>query len=311
MIDYIDRHKEEFGVEPICATLTAAGAKIAPSTYYAAKTRPPSPRAMRDEALKPLIVKVFEDNLGVYGVRKVWRQLQRDGHEVPRCQVQRLMRELGLVGAVRGRVKRTTIPAPAVQAHPEDLVERQFRAPAPNRLWVADLTYVATWSGWVYVAFVMDVYSRRIVGWRASTSLHTDLAADALEQGLWQRERDGHQVAGLIHHSDRGSQYLALRYTHRLDAAGAVRSVGSKGDSYDNAAAESLIGLYKTELIRRRGPWKGLDDVELATLEYVDWFNFRRLHGACGDVPPVELEEHYYRSIADLTEDQPAQPTLH
>src|SRR4051794_18119097 len=172
-------------------------------------------------------------------------------------------------------------------------------------------TYVATWSGWVYVAFVMDVYSRRIVGWRCSTSLRTDLAADALEQGLWQRARDGHEGRGLVHHSDRGTQYLSVRYTDRLAAAGAVPSVGSRGDSYDNAAAESLIGLYKTELIRRRGPWKGLDDVELATLEYVDWFNHRRLHGACGDIPPVEFEDLYYRSIAGLTEDQPAAPSLH
>jgi putative transposase len=243
-------------------------------------------------------------------VRKVWKQLKREGHQVPRCQVERLMRELGLFGAVRGKVKRTTIPA-TVDERPEDLVQRQFRAPAPNRLWVADLTYVATWSGWVYVAFVMDVHSRRIVGWRCSTSLRTDLAADALEQGLWQRQRDGHQVAGLVHHSDRGVQYVSVRYTERLAAEGAVRSVGSKGDSYDNAAAESLIGLYKTELIRRHGPWKGLDDVEFATLEYVDWFNHRRLHGACGDIPPVEFEEHYYRSIAGLTEDQPAKHSLH
>jgi putative transposase len=244
-------------------------------------------------------------------VRKVWRQLRREGHQVPRCQVARLMRDLGLFGAVRGKVKRTTITAKTADARPDDLVQRVFRAPAPNRLWVADLTYVATWSGWVYVAFVMDVYSRRIVGWRCSTSLRTDLAADALEQGLWQRERDGHQVRGLIHHSDRGSQYLALRYTDRLDAAGAVRSVGSKGDSYDNAAAESLIGLFKTELIRRRGPWKGLDDVELATLEYVDWFNHRRLHSHCGDIPPVEFEEQHYRSIAALTPEVPAEPSLH
>jgi putative transposase len=186
---------------------------------------------MRDEQLKPEIQRVFDANLGVYGVRKIYRQLRREGHQVPRCQVERLMRELGLFGAVRGKVKRTTIPATA--RRPADLVQRRFRASAPNRLWVADLTYVATWSGWVYVAFVMDVYSRRIVGWRCSTSLRTDLAADALEQGLWQRARDGHEVEGLIHHSDRGVQYLSVRYTDRLDAAGALRSVGSKGDSYD------------------------------------------------------------------------------
>ena len=211
---------------------------------------------------------------------------------------------------VRGKAKRTTVPAD-VAARPGDLVDRTFTAPAPNRLWVADLTYVATWSGFVYVAFVMDVFSRRIVGWRASTSLRTALALDALEQGLWTRARDERDVTGLVHNSDRGVQYLTIRYTERLDAAGALRSVGSKGDSYDNAAAESLIGLYKTELIRRRGPWKGLDDVELATMEYVDWFNHRRLHGACGDVPPVECEDNHYRSMAGLTEDLPAEPSLH
>ena len=284
--------------------------RIAPSTYYAAKTRSPSARSVRDEALKAEVQRVFDANLGVYGVRKVWRQLCREGHPVPRCQVARLMGELGLFGAVRGKTKRTTVPAD-VAARPGDLVERNFRAPAPNMLWVADLTYVATWSGFVYVAFVMDVFSRRIVGWRCSTSLRTDLASDALEQGLWQRARDGHQVRGLVHHSDRGVQYLSVRYTERLDQAEVLRSVGSKGDSYDNAAAESLNGLYKTELIRRHGPWRGLDDVELATLEYVDWFNHRRLHSHCGDIPPVEFEDSYYRQIAGLTEDQPAEPSLH
>ena len=299
-----------FGVEPICTVLTEAGAQIAPSTYYASKSRPPSARAVHDEQLKVEIQRVFDANLGVYGVRKIWRQLKREGHQVPRCQVERLMRELGLFGAVRGKTKRTTVPA-EVAARPGDLVERVFRAPAPNQLWVADLTYVATWSGFVYVAFVMDVFSRRIVGWRCSTSLRADLALDALEQGLWQRAREQRDVHGLVHHSDRGVQYVSIRYTDRLDEAGAVRSVGSKGDSYDNAAAESLIGLYKTELIRRRGPWRALYDVELATLEYVDWFNHRRLHSHCGNVPPVEFETNYYRQIAGLTEDQPAEPSLH
>jgi putative transposase len=204
------------------------------------------------------------------------------------------MRELGLFGAVRGKTKRTTVPADLTGQRPADLVERRFQAPAPNRLWVADLTYVATWSGFVYVAFVMDVYSRRIVGWRASTSLRSELALDALEQGLWQRARDAHDVTGLVHHSDRGVQYLSIRYTDRLAEAEMVQSVGSKGDSYDNAAAESLIGLYKTELIRRAGPWHGLDDVELATLEWVDWFNHRRLHSALGDIPPAEFEATEY-----------------
>jgi putative transposase len=310
LTDFIDQHRQEFGVEPICRALTEAGAKIAPSTYYAAGTRPPSDRAVRDEQLRAEIVRVHEANLGVYGARKVWRALNREGIPVARCRVERLMRELHLAGAVRGKVTRTTVPAD-VAARPGDLVDRTVSAPAPNRLWVADLTYVATWSGFVYVAFVMDVFSRRIVGWRCSTSLRTDLALDALEQGLWTRARDQREVTGLVHHSDRGVQYLAIRYTERLDAAGAVRSVGSKGDSYDNAAAESLIGLYKTELIRRRGPWRGLDDVDLATLEYVDWFNHRRLHRACGDIPPVEFEDNYYRSIAGLTEDSPAEPSLH
>jgi len=290
--------------------LSDAGAKIAPSTYYAAKSRPPSARKLRDEQLKVEIRRVHTANFEVYGVRKVWRQLKREGRQVPRCQVARLMRELRLSGAVRGKVKRTTIPGD-VAARAGDLVERQFSAPAPDRLWVADLTYVATWSGFVYVAFVMDVFSRRVVGWRCSTSLRTDLALDALEQGLWQRRRDARDVTGLTHHSDRGVQYVALRYTERLEDAGAVRSVGSKGDSYDNAAAESLNGLFKTELIRRRGPWRGLDDVELATLEWVDWYNHRRLHSACGDQPPVEFEDQYYRSTAGLTEDQPAESSLH
>ncbi|WP_344690554.1 IS3 family transposase [Blastococcus jejuensis] len=306
LIDYID---QQFGVEPICRALTEAGAKIAPSTYYAARTRPPSTRAVRDDQLKAEI-RVHEANLGVYGARKVWRALNREGVPVARCRMERLMRELGLVGAVRGKIKRTTVPAD-VAARPGDLVERDFTASAPNRLWVADLTYVATWSGFVYVAFVMDVFSRRIVGWRASTSLRTDLALDALEQGLWTRARDEREVSGLVHHSDRGVQYLAIRYTERLDAAGAVRSVGSKGDSYNNAAAESLIGLYKTELIRRRGPWRGLDDVELATLEYVHWFSHRRLHGACGDIPPVEYEQQHYRQNAALDTLKAAEPSLH
>ena len=274
--------------------LAEANVQIAPSTYYAVKTRPPSARAVRDERVTAEVARVHAENFGVYGVRKVYRQLRReggvDGQPVPECQVRRLMRGLGLTGAVRGRTRRTTVPA-EVAARPGDLVERNFTAPAPNRLWVADLTYVATWAGFVYVAFVMDIFSRRIVGWRCSISLRADLALDALEQGLWQRAREQREVTGLIHHSDRGVQYLAIRYTDRLADAGAVTSVGSKGDSYDNAAPESVIGLYKTELIRHRGPWRGLDDVELATLEWVDWYNHRRLHSACGHVPPTEYEQ--------------------
>ncbi|PWJ46440.1 putative transposase [Quadrisphaera granulorum] len=310
MVAFIDDHRQEFGVEPICTVLTKAGAQIAPSTYYAAKTRAPSARAVRDEALKVDIVRLYEANLGVYGARKIWRALHREGVEVARCTVERLMGDLGLVGVVRGRRTRTTVPAEHAN-RPGDLVERCFTSDAPDRLWVADLTYVPTWSGFVYVAFVMDVFSRRVVGWRCSTSLRTDLALDALEQGLWQRARDARDVTGLVHHSDRGVQYVAIRYTERLAEAGAVGSVGSKGDSYDNAAAESLNGLFKSELIRHRGPWRGLDDVEMATLEWVDWYNHRRLHSACGYLPPAEFEEEHYRHIAGLTEDIPAEPSLY
>jgi putative transposase len=293
VIDYIDAHRDVFGVEPICRVLRAAGVPIAPSTYYAARSRAPSARAVRDVALRVEIARVHRDNFGVYGVRKVWRQLRREGIAVARCTVERNMRLLGLRGVVRGKKTRTTIPAPT--RRPADLLGRDFNAPGPNRRWVADITYVASWSGFVYVAFVSDLYSRRVVGWRASSSLRTDLALDALEQALWQRTRAGQDVTGLIHHSDRGVQYLSIRYTDRLAAAGAVASVGSKGDSYDNAAAESLNGLYKTELIRRRGPWRGLDQIELATLEWVDWYNHRRLHGHCDNLPPAEYEDIYYR----------------
>jgi putative transposase len=279
---YIDENRGRFGVEPICTTL-----QIAPSTYYAAKRRPASARALGDAALKPELSRVHEDNFGVYGARKLWRQLLREGICVGRDRVARLMRELGIAGVVRGKPKRTTIPA-ALAERPGDLVERRFRAAAPNRLWVADLTYVRTWSGFCYVAFVIDAYSRRIVGWRVSTSLRTDLALDALEMAIWARR--GGDLGGLVHHSDRGVQYLAIRYTERLAEAGAVGSVGSKGDSYDNALAEAVNGLYKAELIWRRGPWRTAEDVELATLAWVDWWNHRRLHGACGDVPPVEFE---------------------
>jgi putative transposase len=289
VIAYIDAHQARFGVEPICRVL-----QFAPSTYYAARCRALSARAQRDEQLKPLIRRVWEENYRVYGADKVWAQLNREGHRVARCTVQRLMRDLGISGAVRGKPRRTTWPC-EVTERPADLVERRFAAPAPNRLWVADLTYVRTWSGFVYVAFVIDVYARVIVGWQASTSLRTDLALDALEQALWARDRDGRNLNGLVHHSDRGVQYLAIRYTQRLGAAGAVSSVGSVGDSYDNALAESVIGLYKTELVRPHGPWRALDDLELATLEWVDWWNHRRLHSACQMTPPAEHEAAYYR----------------
>lgn len=265
--------------------------QVAPSTYFARKTRPPSDRAVRDAELKPLIKTVHQDNYGVYGARKVHRQLRREGHEVARCTVARLMRQMNLRGVRRGAWKRTTIADPA-GPRSADLVERKFAATRPNELWVADITYIATWVGFVYAAFVIDVFSRRIVGWQVSTSLRTDLAMDALEMALW--TRDG-QVDGVIHHSDRGCQYTSIRYGQRLGDAGGVTSVGSRGDSYDNALAESTIGLFKTELIRRRGPWRNVDDVEIATLEYIDWFNHRRLHSSIGDIPPVEHEANYYR----------------
>jgi putative transposase len=286
MIAYVDRHRDRFGVEPICQLLP-----IAPSTYYARKQRPPSARAVRDAKLKAEIRRVYDDNFGVYGARKVWRQLHREAIPVARCTVERLMGELGLRGAVRGKTRRTTT-SDVTAARPADLVDRDFAVARPNRLWVADLTYVATWSGFVYVAFIIDAFSRFIVGWQAARSLRTDLALDALEMAIWRRQA---QLDGLVHHSDRGSQYLSIRYTERLAEAGAVTSVGSRGDAYDNALAETIIGLYKTELVRRRGPWRGIDDVEYATLEWVDWFNHRRLLGPIGHVPPAEFEAALWR----------------
>jgi putative transposase len=286
MIAYIHAHKDRYGVEPICRVLP-----IAPSTYYAAHHRPSSARAVRDAKLKGEIARVHGEHFGVYGARKVWRQLHREGITVARCTVERLMGELHLEGVRRGKPRRTTTPN-AAAARPADLVERDFSATRPNQLWVADLTYVATWSGFVYVALVIDAFSRFIVGWQAARSLRTDLALDALEMAIWRRQA---QLEGLVHHSDRGSQYLAIRYTERLAEAGAVTSVGSRGDSFDNALAETIIGLYKTELIRRRGPWKGIDQVEYATLEWVDWFNHRRLLEPIGHVPPAEFETAYHQ----------------
>jgi putative transposase len=286
MIAYIDANRGRFGVEPICQVLP-----IAPSTYYDVKRRPLSARALHDEELKVEIRRVHEDNFGVYGARKIWRQLHREGIAVARCTVERLMGELGLEGVRRGKARRTTTPD-VTAPRPADLVDRDFSAARPNQLWVADLTYVATWSGFVYVAFIIDAFSRFLVGWQAARSLRTDLALDALEMAIWRRHA---QLEGLVHHSDRGGQYLAIRYTERLTEAGAVTSVGSRGDSYDNALAETIIGLYKTELIRRRGPWKGLDEVEYATLEWVDWFNHRRLLEPIGYVPPAEFEASYHQ----------------
>ena len=265
--------------------------QFAPSTYYAAKSRRPCRRRLRDAELVLAIHRVFSENYSVYGARKVWRQLNREGIAVARCTVERLMRAEGLVGRRRGRRQRTTIPADAA-ARPADLVDRQFHAERPNQLWIADITYVATWSGFAYTAFIIDVYSRRIVGWRVWNRLRADLALDALDQAIWSRDE---RLDGLVHHSDRGVQYLSIVYTERLAAEGAVTSVGSRGDSYDNAMAESVIGLYKTELISAHGPWRTVDDVELATLAWVDWWNSRRLHSAIGHVPPAEIEQAYYR----------------
>ena len=289
-MDYIDENKDEFGVEPICAVLKDAGVQVAPSTYYDVKSRPPSARSVSDAVLAARITAVHQGNYAVYGARKVHAQLVREGHRVARCTVERLMRVAGLRGVRRaaGRV-RTTVPGAGPETRP-DLVERAFLAQAPNRLWVADITYVRTFSGWVYAAFVLDVFSRYVVGWQVSRDLRADLALDALEMGLWTRRRAGADLSGLIHHSDRGVQYTAIRYSARLAEEGAVASVGSKGDSYDNAMAEAFNSLFKAELIRNKGPWKGLDDVEIATAEYVDWFNHRRLHGELGQRPPAEHE---------------------
>ncbi len=291
MVSFIDDHRGVHGVEPICAMMP-----IAPSTYYEHKAREADPerlppRAKRDAILCEEIDRVWNENFQVYGVRKVWRQLHREGLAVARCTVERLMREMGLEGAVRGRKFKTTVPDDTA-VRPSDLVDRDFTATRPNQLWVADLSYVATWRGFAYVAFVIDVFSRAIVGWRVSSCLRTGLALDALEQALHARP----DIDDLVHHSDRGVQYLSIRYTERLAEAGIEPSVGSVGDSYDNALAESVIGLYKTEIIRRRGPWRNLEAVEFATLEWVAWFNNQRLFEPIGNIPPVEFEEAYYRS---------------
>jgi len=286
-VSFIDAHKERWGIEPICKVL-----QVASSTYYAAISRQPSARQQRDDQLKVEIARVHRDNFGVYGIEKVWRQLNREGIQVGRDRVHRLMDELDLEGVTRGKRKPVTTMASEVDTRPDDLVDRNFTAAAPNALWVADLTYVSTLSGFVYVAFVVDVYSRFIVGWRVSRSLHADLALDALEMAIWKRQR--RDLSGLVHHSDRGAQYTAIRYTQRLAEIGAIRSVGSRGDSYDNALAEAVNGLYKAEVIHRLGPWRSLEHVELATAEWVDWWNHRRLHSAIDNAPPVEYEARYY-----------------
>jgi transposase InsO family protein len=298
MIAFIDDHRTQYGVEPICKVLP-----IAPSIYYEHRAKLANPekqsdRAKRDEILRADIQRVFAENFEVYGARKVWRQLQREGHEVARCTVERLMRTIGLQGAVRGKPVRTTISDRATPC-PMDHVNRQFQAPAPNMLWVSDFTYVATWQGFVYVAFVIDTFARRIVGWRVSRTAHAGFVLDALEQALHDR-RPVHR-SGLVHHSDRGSQYVSIKYTERLTAAGIEPSVGSVGDSYDNALAETINGLYKTEVIRRRGPWRSLEAVEFATLEWVHWFNHRRLLEPIGNIPPAEAERQYFAMLDPMT----------
>lgn len=297
MTGFIDEHREAYGVEPICKVLP-----IAPSTYHKHVAQRQdatrlSARAREDLALKPEIARVFAENFAVYGVRKVWRQMMREGFAVARCTVERLMREMGLAGVIRGKPVRTTISDKAAPC-PRDHVNRQFYAPAPNMLWVSDFTYVATWAGFVYVAFVIDTYARRIVGWRASRTAHASFVLDALEQALHDR-RPVHR-GGLVHHSDRGSQYVSIKYTERLAEAGIEPSVGSVGDSYDNALAETINGLYKAEVIHRRGPWRSFEAVEYATLEWVDWFNHRRLLEPIGNIPPAEAEDQYYAAADNI-----------
>ncbi len=294
MIAFIDDHRGVHGVEPICKVLP-----IAPSTYHAHAARRADPakgaaRSRRDAGLRPEIRRVFDENFGVYGVRKVWHQLQREGRSVARCTVARLMRQMGLQGVVRGKEVRTTNGRHALPC-PDDRVNRQFHAARPNLLWLSDFTYVAAWAGFVYVAFVIDAYARRIVGWRVSRTAHAGFVLDALEQAL--HDRRPVKGGGLVHHSDRGVQYVSIRYTERLAKAGIEPSVGTVGDSYDNALAETINGLYKTEVIRRRGPWKSLEAVEFATLEWVDWFNNRRLLEPIGNIPPAEAEARYYATL--------------
>jgi len=301
-VSFIDEHADRrdgglrWGVEPVCRVLSEHGLQIAPATYYAAKTRPPSARRQRDEQLKPRIAAVHAANYGVYGVRKMHAALRRDGVVIGRDQLLRLMRELGLQGVRRGKPRRTT-RADAGASRPADLVQRQFSADRPDRLWVCDLTYLRTWTGFAYLALVVDVFSRRIVGWALATHMRTDLPLEALEMAIWTRQ---HRVTGLVHHTDAGSQYLSIRYAETLAAAGAVPSVGSIGDSYDNALAESTIGQLKAELIERCGPWRTTEQLEFAVFEYLDWWNHRRLHGEIGMIPPVEKETRYYARAQPL-----------
>ncbi|PYQ70726.1 MAG: IS3 family transposase [Acidobacteria bacterium] len=295
-VAFIDQHRTTYGVEPICRVLP-----IAPSTYFRHKTHQADPtrrsaRAQRDDELRAIIRRIWTEHFQVYGPRKVWRQMGRENLRAARCRVRRLMREMGLSGVARGRAWVTTTQSQPAADRPQDLVDRNFTATRPNQRWLSDFTYVATWRGVVYVAFVIDVFARRIVGWRVSSSLVTDFVLDALEQAIY--DRCGQTTSGLVHHSDRGTQYLSMRYTNRLADAGIAPSVGSRGDSYDNALAESVIGLFKTEVIRRKGPWRHVEAVEFATLEWVDWFNHRRLLEPIGYVPPAEYEARYYEHAA-------------
>lgn len=300
MSAFIDAHHEKFGVVPICDVLTEHGCPIAPSTYYAARSRGPCARAVRDELVLDEICRVHQAARGgLYGARKIYHQLRRDhvtvaGSAVARCTIERLMKTAGMQGVRRDRRVRTTI-ADGAAVRPADLVKRDFTATHPNELWVVDFTYVATFAGFVYVAFAIDVFSRMIVGWRAASSMKTDLPLDALDMALWNRGRAGHDVKGLVHHSDAGRQYTSIRYTDRLIEAGLNASIGTVGDSYDNALAESLNGLYKAELVYWEGPWRGVDDLELATLGWVDWFNHTRIHSSLGYRTPAEIEAEYYR----------------
>ena len=296
VIRFIEDHRDVYGVESICAVVP-----VAPSTYslHTARVTDPtqrSARAQQDDHWRTQIQRVFDANHQVYGPRTVWRQLRREDHDVARCTIERLMRAMGLRGVVRGRTWITTTDAADTVAQVPDLVDRVFTATQPNQRWVSDFTYVATWRGVVFVAFVIDVFARRIVGWRASASMRTDLVLDALEQAIY--DRCDHDTGDLVHHSDRGSQYLSIRYTERLADAGIECSVGSRGDAYDNALAETVIGLFKTEVIRRQGPWRSLEAVEFATLEWVDWFNHRRLLEPIGYLPPAEYDARYYQQAA-------------
>jgi putative transposase len=309
LVRFIDEHKDRadggrrWGVESICRVLCEQDMAIAPATYYAAKARPPSRRSVRDMELKPVITAVHVENYGVYGARKMQAALRREKHiEIGRDQTARLMRELGLTGVRRGKVKRTTV-ADQTAARPADLVDRNFHAEQPDQLWIVDLTYIRTWVGFGYLALVIDVFSRRILGWALTTHMRTALPLEALEMAIWTRQRAGTKdLSGLIHHGDRGSQYMSIRYTERLAEAGAVPSVGSRGDSYDNAMAESTIGQIKAELIYRRGPWHTTEQLEYALFEYLDWWNHRRLHDEIGLVPPAEKEAVYYAQPAVLAE---------